>query len=114
MEVRLEVFVRNGKLVVQCPVETVREVVKLIGLEAGETEFPEIESKSNRLRDLRIIIKAIIGAVQEPRGAPLEKIVEVAKDCGYSVKEILAVINKLKESGDIYSPRYGYYKLVDL
>jgi len=104
--------------------EDVERVIKIVkrSLEqiAVDPETGEIDidyafsGTSKRQRDRIMIIKKIIEDLEPnyEKGVPEEEILKVAEEEGidrYKAREILV---KLKQMGEIYSPRYDHYRLV--
>ncbi len=65
-------------------------------------------------RDRIAIIKKIIEELEKEheRGAPEEDIIRIAEEKGISKEKAEEILAKLKQKGEIYSPRYGYYRVV--
>ena len=65
-------------------------------------------------RDRIAIIKRIIEELEKEheRGAPEEEILRRAEERGISREKAEEILSKLRQKGEIYSPRYGYYRVV--
>jgi len=65
-------------------------------------------------RDRIAIIKRIIEELEEQndKGAPEEEIFRIAGEKGISRQKVEEILSKLKQNGEIFSPRYGYYRVV--
>ena len=65
-------------------------------------------------RDRIAIIKRIIEELEKEheRGAPEEEIFRRAEEKGISREKAEEILSKLRQKGEIYSPRYGYYRVV--
>ena len=65
-------------------------------------------------RDRIALIKKIIEALENEheKGAPEEEIIRMAEEKGISREKVEEILSKLKQRGEIYSPRYGYYRVV--
>jgi len=65
-------------------------------------------------RDRIALIKKIIEVLENEHevGAPEEEVIKMAEEKGISREKVEEIISKLKEKGEIYSPRYGYYRIV--
>ena len=64
-------------------------------------------------RDRIAIIKEIIRELEtkHERGAPEEDVIKKAEEKGISKEKVEEILKKLKEFGEVYCPRYGYYRL---
>jgi len=65
-------------------------------------------------RDRIALIKKIIETLENEheKGAPEEEIIRMAEEKGISREKVEEILSKLKQRGEIYSPRYGYYRVV--
>ncbi len=65
-------------------------------------------------RDRIAIIKRIIEELEESneKGAPEEEIFRMAEERGISRQKVEEILAKLKQNGEIFSPRIGYYRVV--
>jgi len=65
-------------------------------------------------RDRIALIKKIIETLENEheKGAPEEEIIKMAEEKGISREKVEEILSKLKQRGEIYSPRYGYYRVV--
>ncbi len=65
-------------------------------------------------RDRIAIIKRIVEELEDKheKGAPEEEIFRIAEERGISREKAEEILMKLKQKGEIYSPRYGYYRVV--
>ncbi len=65
-------------------------------------------------RDRIAIIKRIVEELEDKheKGAPEEEIIRMAEERGISREKAEEILMKLKQKGEIYSPRYGYYRVV--
>ena len=91
--------------------ECIRQIA--IDPETGNIDVDyAIYGVSASLRDKISTILEIIEEFEEstPWGASEEQILSNAEEKGFSRSEVLKVLEKLKNDGDIYSPRLGYYR----
>jgi replicative DNA helicase Mcm len=105
-------------------VEDVERVIKLmnssLGQIATDPETGEIDidfafaGTSKRQRDRIMTIKKIIEDLESTyeSGVPEEEILAAAEQDGIDRYRAKDILSKLKQMGEIYSPRYGLYKLV--
>ena len=105
-------------------VEDVERAINLIkrSLEqiAIEPETGEIDidyafsGTSKRQRDRIVIIKKIIERLEPnfEKGVPEEEILSEAEREGISREKAKEILMKLKQMGEVYSPKYDHYKLV--
>ncbi len=65
-------------------------------------------------RDRIAIIKKIIEELEKEneRGAPEEEIISRAEERGLGRDKVEEILLKLKQKGEVYCPRYGFYKVV--
>ncbi len=104
-------------------VEDVDRVIKIVkkSLEqiAVDPETGEIDidyaftGTSKSQRDRILILKRIIEELESnySKGAPEEEILRAAQEEGIDEVKARDLLRKMREMGDIYSPREGYYKL---
>jgi len=53
------------------------------------------------------LLKEIINNLEGEEGAPVDEVIEAAKDKGMNQKEVKDNIERLREKGDIIEPRTG-------
>jgi len=65
-------------------------------------------------RDRIAIVKRIIEELEESneKGAPEEEIFRMAEERGISREKVEEILAKLKQNGEIFSPRNGFYRVV--
>jgi replicative DNA helicase Mcm len=66
------------------------------------------KSQRERIKDLKNIIMDLAHEYG-PGGVPLDRIVEKAGEHGLSKEKVEKEIKKLKEIGEIFEPKVGYY-----
>ena len=67
-------------------------------------------SQRERIYTIREIIQELEGQIGKT--IPLEDIQKIALDKGMSASEVEEIIEKLKRSGDVFEPRYGFLSRV--
>lgn len=83
--------------------------------ETGEMDIDfAFTGTSKRQRDRIMIVKKIIENLEEnyESGVPEEEIVSEAVREGIERDKVKEILQKLKQHGEIYSPKYGHYRLV--
>lgn len=83
--------------------------------ETGEIDIDLAYSgTSKRQRDRIMVIKKIIEnlEVEHEKGVPEEMILAEAEREGIEREKVKEILSKLKQHGEVYTPRYGHYKLV--
>ena len=90
---------------------------KLIIDEEGEFDIAIIESGKSvstmkKVDVLLHVIKTVEKEHEDEPGAPFSDVVELAKQYGLTQKEVEELIEKAKNTSDIYEPRRGYYKVL--
>jgi len=83
--------------------------------ETGELDIDyAFTGTSATQRDRIAIIKKIIEDLERTneKGAPEEEIFRMAEQKGISREKAEEILAKLRQKGEIYSPRYGFYKVV--
>ena len=78
--------------------------------------IPIIDAKNyveNIKKDRIEIIKYIVKELEDLTewGAPEEDILEKAEKAGIDKEKAKEILEKLKQKGNLYCPRYGYYKV---
>ncbi len=103
--------------------EDVERVIRIIksSLEqiAVDPETGEIDidyaftGTSKSQRDRILILKRIIEELEASyeKGAPEEEILKAAQEEGIDERKAKELLRKMREIGDIYSPREGYYRI---
>ncbi len=103
--------------------EDVERVIRIIksSLEqiAVDPETGEIDidyaftGTSKSQRDRILILKRIIEELEasNEKGAPEEEILKAAQEEGIDERKAKELLRKMREIGDIYSPREGYYRI---
>ncbi|MEM0350974.1 MAG: AAA family ATPase, partial [Archaeoglobaceae archaeon] len=104
--------------------EDVERVIKImekslaqiaIDPETGELDIDfAFSGTSKRQRDRIWIMKKIIEELEEMNefGAPEEEIIKRAKSNGIEEERAREIISKLKINGEIFSPKFGFYRIV--
>jgi len=101
-------------------VDRVIEIIKhSLGQIAVDPETGEIDidyaftGTSKSQRDRIMILKRIIEELEtsHDKGAPEEEIIRAAEEEGINERKAKELLKKMREMGDIYSPRNGYYRL---
>jgi len=101
-------------------VERVIEIIKhsleqiAVDPETGEIDIDyAFTGTSKSQRDRIFILKRIIEELEasHDKGAPEEEILRAAEEEGIDASKARELLRKMKEVGDIYSPRDGYYRL---
>ncbi|WP_457550760.1 LAGLIDADG family homing endonuclease [Archaeoglobus sp.] len=92
------------------------ESIKQIAIdpETGKLDIDyAISGVSAVQRDRIAIIKNIVRELESstPWGAPEEEILEKAENMKIPKDKAVEVLEKLKQKGELYCPRYGYYKI---
>jgi replicative DNA helicase Mcm len=83
--------------------------------ETGEIDIDYAYSgTSKKQRDRIMIIKKIIEDLEEnyDKGVPEEEILNAAEDEGIDRIKAKEILRKLKQMGEIYTPKYDHYRLV--
>ena len=98
-------------------IELVESSLRDIALdpETGEIDIDYVFSGTPKTqRDKILIVKSIIENLQESydRGVPKEEIVRMAEEQGIDASKVEEILKKLSQVGEVYKPRYGYYRLV--
>jgi|Deesub1362A_J573_1020465.scaffolds.fasta_scaffold00099_76 replicative DNA helicase Mcm len=98
-------------------IEIVRKSLEQIALnpETGEIDIDyAMTGTSKTQRDRIITIKKIIETLEADyqKGAPEELIIQKAEEGGIPPAKAKDVLHKMREKGEIYSPRSGYYRVV--
>ncbi|WP_230972170.1 minichromosome maintenance protein MCM [Archaeoglobus neptunius] len=102
-------------------VERVLEVMKrslmqiAVDPETGKIDIDfAISGTSKTQRDRIMVIKKIIENLEESHenGVPEEEILREAEMEGIERSKAKEILSKLKQHGEVYTPRYGHYKLV--
>jgi replicative DNA helicase Mcm len=72
-----------------------------------------ISGVSATQRDRIAVIKNIVKELEDSSdwGAPEEEILERAEKAGIDKEKAKETLEKLKQKGELYSPRYGYYRV---
>lgn len=83
--------------------------------ETGEMDIDYVMTgMSKRKRDkLAIVRKIIIDLDVGGKGAKEEDIIEECGKYGIDSREVLDLLRKLKEAGEIYEPRRGFFRVLD-
>ena len=120
---RLAIASAKLRLSERVTVEDVERVIKIVrkSLEqiAVDPETGNIDvdyaftGVSKTMRDRILLIRKIIEELQftTDKGAREEDVLSRAEAEGIEPHKALEILRKLKERGEIYSPRYGYYML---
>jgi len=92
------------------------ESIKQIAIdpETGKLDIDfAISGVSATQRDRIAVIKNIVKELENSSawGAPEEEILERAEKSGIPKEKARDTLERLKEKGELYSPRYGYYKV---
>lgn len=83
--------------------------------ETGEVDIDVLTTGTAKsLRDKITLIKNIIDELEDLSnyGAPEDEIVKVAEERGIRKDDVLKILEKLKERGDVITPRLGHYRVV--
>jgi replicative DNA helicase Mcm len=99
-------------------IELVRSSLEKIGIDpetgifdATVIEMGKSRNQFDRVKIIRSIIEKLMG--ENPMdGAPILDIIERAKESGIDDTQTEHMIKKMKESGEIYEPSAGHYKLL--
>lgn len=94
------------------------ESIKQIAIdpETGKLDIDyAISGVSATQRDRIAVIKNIVKELEDSTswGAPEEEILERAEQAKISREKALETLEKLKQRGELYSPRHGYYRVAD-
>ncbi|RUM35235.1 MAG: AAA family ATPase [Archaeoglobus sp.] len=97
-------------------IEIIRRSLEQIAVdpETGEIDIDyAFTGTSKSQRDRIMILKRIIEDLESAyeKGAPEEEIIRAAEGEGIGETKARELLRKMKEMGDIYSPRDGYYRL---
>ncbi len=101
-------------------VDRVIEIIKrsleqiAVDPETGEIDIDyAFTGTSKSQRDRIMILKRIIEELEttHDKGAPEEEIIRAAEEEGINERKAKELLKKMREMGDIYSPRDGYYRL---
>ncbi len=97
-------------------VEIIRHSLEQIAIdpETGEIDIDyAFTGTSKSQRDRILILKRIIEELEaaHEKGAPEEEIIRAAEEEGIDERKTRELLRKMREMGDIYSPRNGYYRL---
>ncbi len=82
--------------------------------ETGEIDIDyAFTGTSKSQRDRILILKRIIEELEASyeKGAPEEEILKAAQEEGIDERKAKELLRKMREIGDIYSPREGYYRI---
>ncbi len=82
--------------------------------ETGEIDIDyAFTGTSKSQRDKILILKRIIEELEASyeKGAPEEEILKAAQEEGIDERKAKELLRKMREIGDIYSPREGYYRI---
>ncbi|RLI76077.1 AAA family ATPase [Archaeoglobales archaeon] len=107
--VEIEDAKRATKLVEVC----LKEIA--LDPETGEVDIDYIFTGVPKTQRERIlIVKKIIEELEDnyEKGVPEYEIIRMAGEQGIDESRIKEILKKLKEVGDVYSPKYDHYKLV--
>ncbi len=94
--------------------ESIKQVA--IDPETGKLDIDyAISGVSATQRDRIAVIKNIVKDLEEstPWGAPEDAILERAEESKIERGKALETLEKLKQRGELYSPRHGYYKVAE-
>jgi replicative DNA helicase Mcm len=80
--------------------------------ETGEVDIDIIHGMSKRVRDRIAVVKEIIDSLDCGEGVHEEDIIKAANERGLSTSDAKEILAKLKTMGEVYCPRYRYYKVV--
>jgi len=102
---------------VERAINLIRKSLEQIAIEpeTGEIDIDyAFSGTSKRQRDRIIIIKKIIERLEPnyEKGVPEEEILNEAEKEGISRNKAKEILSKLKQMGEVYSPKYDHYKLV--
>ena len=97
-------------------IEIIRHSLEQIAVdpETGEIDIDyAFTGTSKSQRDRIFVLKRIIEELEASyeKGAPEEEILRAAEEEGIEPSKARELLRKMKEVGDIYSPRDGYYRL---
>ncbi|AEA46045.1 LAGLIDADG family homing endonuclease [Archaeoglobus veneficus] len=98
-------------------IRIVRKSLEQIAIdpETGEIDIDyAFTGTSKSQRDKIMIIRKIVEELESmhEKGAPEEEILRMAEEEGINPHKAKEILSKMKERGDIYSPRIGYYRVV--
>ncbi len=105
-------------------VEDVERVIKImerslaqiaVDPETGEIDIDyAFSGTSKRQRDRIVIIKRIIEELENEtdHGAPEDEIIRAAENEGIDRDKVKEILSKLRQFGEVWSPRPGYYRLL--
>lgn len=85
--------------------------------ETGEVDIDlALTGTSKTQRDRIVAMKRIIEELEDSfgNGVPQEEILEAAEKRGIEKERVEEILHKLKEMGEVYSPRTGRFKVVSL
>lgn len=84
--------------------------------ETGMMDIDALTGTPKSRRDAINMIKKIIEDLQDttPNGAPEKDILDIAESSGVDSKKASEILLKLKLMGEIYCPRYGHYRLINV
>ena len=82
--------------------------------ETGELDIDYAMGTSKAQRDKIAAVRKIVEELEgvTPKGAPEDDIIKIAEEQGIPAEKAKAILLKMKERGDVFCPKLGYYKLV--
>jgi replicative DNA helicase Mcm len=100
-------FVKDA---VRCRIIEIRRLLKEETKTEDNTEKENIQTtQRDRIAIIRNIVKELEDLTEW--GAPEEDILEKAEKAGIDKEKAKEILEKLKQKGNLYCPRYGYYKV---
>ena len=98
-------------------VKIVRKSLEQIAIdpETGEIDIDyAFTGTSKSQRDRILILRKIIEELEttHEKGAPEEEVLRMAEEEGIDAHKAKEILAKMRERGDVYSPRIGYYRVV--
>lgn len=94
-------------------VELIEQSLKDVGLdpETGDLDADMLATGSSKSqKQKRQFIYEIIGDLAGETGAPLDEVLEIAKQEGFTEQQIKHGVKKLMEKGEIYEPESEHYR----
>ncbi|MCS7122198.1 MAG: minichromosome maintenance protein MCM [Archaeoglobaceae archaeon] len=113
MRLSEKVEIEDAERVIEIMKKSLMQIA--IDPETGEFDIDYVYSgTTKRQRDRILIVKKIIQELETKTnfGAPEEDVLEACEREGIEIEKAREILSKLKQFGEVYSLRYGYYKLV--
>jgi len=107
------VTAEDAKRVIELVERCLKEVA--VDPETGEMDIDILTTGTpKRDRDRILILKRIIERLESASdaGAPEEEVLRAAEGEGIEAHRAKEILSKMKERGDVYCPRIGYYRII--